>query len=254
MVSGSTKNIAMKKILFITVLLLCLGSVYSQTNPQRVEAELAGGITFLNFRNNELVAPKRRHGNGVGDEVMGNVYFVFPIMQHRWSLRTGLGYAERNIYMNKTSISDFFVSIFSAPPDRDSFKLTRMQLLTRYLNIPAGISGGITKNKKQRVQIYAGGQFIASILVDKNAILDFDEYYLVPTPAERQQVEQTYENTASGFILSFQPRMDMHIRIWKGAGIRYGLIPIVFYFNSWNNKLATNRFAFTSSFGVYYNF
>jgi hypothetical protein len=94
----------------------------------------------------------------------------------------------------------------------------------------------------------------AGFLAGKNATLIFDETYVVPTAAEKEQARRQYENEISKFTMGIQPRMDIQIRIYKNAGIQFGLWPVFFYANSWNRKIATNVFSFGSTMGIQFKF
>lgn len=224
-------------------------------SAQSIEADFTGGLSFQRFTDNDLVAPKRRGKTNIGDEITVNAYYVFPVGKKALRLRTGIGYSEHNMRMNKTSFGDLFYFLFLfGNSDRDSFRLSQVKFKGQYLNIPMGALWTLTKNEKQRVQFYAGLQLNAGFLTGKNATLIFDETYVVPTPAEKEQAKQRYENEMSKFKLGIQPRLDMQIRIFKNAGIQFGLWPILFYANSWNRKIATNVFSFGSTMGIQYKF
>ena len=242
------------RFLVAVVILMSDTPLQAQVTSYSVESDITGGVAMLHFKDNELVTPKKRNRNGTGDEVILNAYFLFAVKTPGLKIKTGIGYAERNIYMNKSGIGDFFLALIPfASPERDSFKVRRVQLQSKYLNVPVGFSFDMT-NGPQRVHFIASLQLNAGLAMYKNARVDFDEYYLVPTSAERAETERAYENTVAGFTLGIQPRADLQVRIYKGAGINLGLIPFMFYVKSWNKKLATNHFSFASVIGAYYKF
>jgi len=243
------------RILIPLAFLLAGESSWAQTGSHTVEADFTGGVTVFHFTKNELVAPKRRDKTGWGDEVIANGYILFATTTPRLMIRTGVGYTERYINMNKFGLGDLFVAIIAfGNVDRDSFKVSRVQLQSKYINIPAGFSYDVTTNARQRVHFIAGLQMNASFATSKKATIVFDETYLVPTAAERAETERIYENTVSGVILGMQPRVDLDIRIHKGAGIKLNLVSFMLYPVSWNKKLATNFFSMGSGMGVYYKF
>ena len=238
--------------LFVPLVFSC---VVNSCFAQSIEADLTGGLSFQHFTDNELVSPKRRGKTSIGNEITANIYYTFPADKKGLHLRTGIGYSEHNMQMNKSAFLDLFYFLFLfGNPDRDSFRLTQVKFKGQYLNVPVGASWTLTKNEKQRVQFYAGLQLNAGLLTGKNATLTFDETYVVPTPAEKEQAKKQYENEISKFTLGIQPRLDMQIRIFKNAGIQFGLWPVFFYANSWNRKIATSSFSFGSTMGIQYKF
>jgi hypothetical protein len=225
-----------------------------QTNmSHQLSADLTAGIALIHFTEDPMVPPRRRDKRSVGDEININLHYAFPLKNKQFQFNAGVGYVERNIYIRKYNFEDFLLAILVfSNPSRDSFKIQSLRLNSKYINIPAGILYSLTKNPKQRVQFIGKLQLNTAFLAGKKAHIQFDEAYLNPTPAERTQYEQQYEETARGVTFSIEPKIDILVRIFKSGGIKLGYLPFTFYLNSWNKKISRNTISITSSIGIFY--
>jgi len=245
----------MRKISLIIVILLIAESSFSQSNGKyRAEVDLTAGFSIMRFTHDSLVPPKRKGKLTIGDDMMVNAYLAFTLGKGH-EIRTGLGYGERNFSLNKNTLGDIFIAIFSwgIHPYPDTFRLSQVRMRSDYLNIPFGYTKIFGKGANKKVQVRGGLQVNTSFLVNRRVRLVFDPSY-TPSPAEQEQIRESYQNTMETFVLSFQPKMDVYFLLWKGAGIQLGLIPFMFYVNSWNKSLATNGTTISSTLGIHYNF
>ena len=123
----------------------------------------------------------------------------------------------------------------------------------QYINIPVGFSYRLAKGRPKRVEAHAGIQLNNLVLLSSHAIASFDSSFYVPTQAEKKNVEEKYGQTATHFVMSFYPRIDLRIAVVKPFGFNITLQPLMIYFNSTNKRLVRNSTGFAGFVGLYYD-
>ena len=102
------------------------------------------------------------------------------------------------------------------------------------------------------MEVHAGVQLNNLVLLSGHATAIFDSSYYIPTQAQKKGVEEQYGQTASHFVMSLYPRIDLRIAVIKQLGFILSLQPLMIYFNSTNKTLVKNSTGFTGFLGMYY--
>ena len=240
-------------ILFIA--LVTTEIIVAQQHKFSIETDFSGGAAFYRFTKDSLVAPRRRAHMAFGSDLVANAYFLFSLKNPALKIRTGIGYAERDVVMNQSNWGDFIVALYSfnTPPKANSFSINQLDLRNHYINIPLGLSYDVTQ-KTQRVHFCFGIQLNAGFLVSTNAKIQYAGTSPMPTPDQQSVIEKRYEETSSSFVLGIQPRIEMRIRLFKQFGIQCNLAPMAYYANSWNKRLVSSSAVLGGGFGIQYNF
>ena len=244
----------MKKIVTTVTLFFVVAHTFAQ-EKRAISADFLSTITFITFKNNEFVAPKKRNRTTIGDELAFNIMYQFPIAKNGVELKTGLGFASREMAMRKSGgFVDFFVSIFPfGNPARDSFRLRSVYFRPTYINVPVSFTFPLG-NKGNKSQVRAGIQLNNSFLAGKKIIANFDSTYLIPTQTEVAEAKKKYAQTLNGYSLSIQPRVDFDLHIAERLSLQFNAIPFLYYVNSWATPIMRNGFAFSFNMGVGFKF
>lgn len=159
-------------VLFLLLFIFC--DVFAQQKPFAIEAEVTGSFFTITFRKDSLVPPKRQGKTSFADGLSVNAYFLFTRPDTSLKIRTGIGYNETHFRMNKNNLGDFIVAIFSfGAQNRDSFQINNVDITSRYLNLPLGISYRLAKGRKKKVEAHCGLQLNSSFLISSRSKVFF---------------------------------------------------------------------------------
>lgn len=228
----------------------------SAQKPHSIAVEGGGMLAFYTYTYDSLVPPKKQGKAGLLSDACVNVYYSLPAFHSSLKLKIGFGYVDRTFNINKYSLGDFIAAffIFDGVRRRDSFHIRQVRIRNQYLNIPVGISYRLAKGRPKRVEVYGGIQLNVGVLLSSKANAFFDSAWVIPTSAQKENVEQEYSKTASRFVVNILPRLDMKINVFHDLGLYMNLQPFVFYFNSSNKRLIRNSVGFNGDLGIYYDF
>jgi hypothetical protein len=242
----------MKTSLLLLFVIFCTG-VTAQKKFLRIEVEGGGTIALQSYTNDNLLPPKRQGKLGTADDSQVNAYYFLPVKASQIKLRLGLGFMQRDLYINKQTIGDVLGNLFSWDLNRqpDRFSLKQVHIRNQYLNVPVGFSYRFTR-KRRTVEFDGGVQFNNLFRTGTSTEARFDSAFVIPTAVQKREVESDYNHTSSSYILNMHPRIDMHIRVVENFGFNLQLQPLVFYFNSSNKKLVTSSIGLTGLMGLFY--
>jgi hypothetical protein len=236
----------------ISILVCCM--IHAQKKSNTVLAETGGAISLQSFTQDSLVPPRRKGKIAAADDLHASVQYLFSLPGTQLKLRAGIGYAERHFSLNKTSFGDMFTAIFGFGAVRqDTFHLSQVRMTNKYINIPVGFSYRLAHGRPKRVEVHAGVQVNNLFLISSQASGRFDSAYHIPTPAEKTRVENEYGHTATKYVSSLYPRIDLRIAVIRQLGINLTLQPLMVYFNSTNKRILQNSTSFAGFAGLYYD-
>jgi hypothetical protein len=243
----------MKTTLLLLFVIICV-DVSAQEKYMRIEAEAGGTIALQSYTNDNLVPPKRQGKPGSAEDSHVNAYYFLPLKGSQIKLRLGIGFMQRDLYMNKQTIGDILGNLFSWDLSRqpDRFGLKQVHICNQYLNVPIGFSHRLTKGKPKTVEFHWGLQFNNLFRMGTRTEAKFDSAYVIPTLTQKKQVETEYNHTSASYLINMHPRIDMNIRVIHHFGFNMQLQPLIFYFNSSNRKLVTSSVGFTGLLGLFY--
>ncbi|MER3498176.1 MAG: hypothetical protein C4308_05815 [Chitinophagaceae bacterium] len=227
----------MKRWLFM----LFLSAVVLNAGAQNffTEVDFTGGLAIYPYSHDSLVALRKQGDVGMGSDLLINLR-LSKQFKPQWYLIAELGYAHREILMNKNSIGDFFISLwmFDAPAPK-TFKINQVRLTSHYLNIGSGIHVSLNPNKA--FQVHPALQLNAGFLLSSHASLQLDVANNPPSADEREKLKKQYKNSSAKFILGVEPRFDLKFRIHKSLRLTADVFPFMFYVSSWNKKMLSGN-------------
>ncbi len=242
--------------LFLVILLVILQNTSrAQHGPHSLEIVLSGGFSAYSFQHDSLVFPRRRGQLAFGWEAGVAAVYQFHFLKQRLALKGGLGYGNKEIYMNKYNLGDFVASLFLfGRTINDSSYLSHVTITGKYLMVPFSFNYRITRNMRHGAQFFVGIEMNSQLLLRSFARIEFDSAYHVGGPRESEVLKEKYAAQMRKFLLSLTPHFDLRIRCNRNLGILFNLFPISFYGSSLTKEITSSGGAISSSFGIYYNF
>jgi hypothetical protein len=93
---------------------------------------------------------------------------------------------------------------------------------------------------------------VHSFKTKANVFLETDNRFIVPPAQNLAQLRKLYEDQIRNYILRIDPFIDMHVHIYKGAGIKIGYSVFNYYPISWTKSLTKRHSAIGANIALYY--
>jgi hypothetical protein len=246
----------MKKIpVFLFIILIFQSffpvSTFAQTKLKKIEFNVGGFIDPYKLTNNVLIPPTSRGRINVGYEINYELLPSFSFKNPRFEFISGFGLSTRHFSINKYRLDNLIILIFPFLSSQDSFHLRSIKYTTNYVNFTTGFSYGLTK-KERRVKFFTGLKLVHSFKTKGNIILETDNRYFVPSAQNLTQSRTLYQDQVRKYILRIDPFIDMHVHIYKGAGIKVGSSVFNYYPIPWTKSLTKRHSAIGGNISLYY--
>jgi hypothetical protein len=242
-------------LLLLILLVILQNSTRAQYGPHSLEIVQSGGFSTYSFQHDSLVFPRRRGQAAFGSEAGVAAIYQFHFVRQRLALKAGLGYGNKEIYMNKYNIGDLLASLFPFGGFRkDSSYLSHVTISGKYLVVPFSFNYRLTRNMRHGAQFFVGIEMSFQLLLRSFARVEFDSAYHFGSPRESEVLKGKYAAQMRRFLLSFAPHIDLRIRCYRNLGILFNLFPISFYGSSLTKEITSSGGVIGSSFGIYHNF